>query len=108
MDNLKHLIRLLKQDNTVQRFQELEQKIDQDKILQKDYVTLKGLQKKLVQAKHKKSPKLRDLEEVYNNHFAKLQNHVLMSEYLDLLESINNDLQMIQTIIAEEINMDID
>lgn len=108
MNNLTELITLLNQDTNIKRFKELEQRIDHDKNLQKDYLLLKDLQKQLVQAKHNKSAKQKELEETYNKHFAKLQNHVLMAEYLDLLESINNDLQLIQNIITQEINMDIE
>ena len=108
LNNLKELIKLLNQDENIKRFKELEAIIDHDKNLQNDYQTLKDLQKQLVQAKHYNSAKQKDLEAVYNAHFEKLQSHVLMSEYLDLLESINNDLQLIQNIITQEINMDIE
>ena len=107
MNNLTELTTLLKEEENIKRFKQLEAIIDQDKNLLKDYEILKDIQKQLVQAKHNNSANLKDLEERYNTHFEKIQNHVLLSEYLDLLESINNDLQLIQNIINEEINMDI-
>ena len=42
----------------------------------------------------------------YNKQLEVVLGHVLMSEYLDLLEVVNNDLQFIQSVITNEINAD--
>ena len=62
----------------------------------------------MVQAETKKSSNLSAIKEEYNTQYELVKNHILLEEYIDLLESINNDIQMIQNIISDEINMDID
>lgn len=108
MNKLNELTNELKNSETIKRFKQLESIIDHDEILKKDYELLKKLQKELVQAETKKSANLSEIREEYNTQLEKVNQHVLLSEYVDLIQSINEDLQLIQTIITEEINMDID
>ena len=112
MENILKTLNKLKEtlvsDQNIQRFKHLEQLIDHDEKLTNMYKKLKVTQKKMVNAEYKKSANLSQLKEEYNTRLDEVKNHVLLSEYLDLLESINDDLQMIQEIITKEINMDID
>lgn len=108
MNKLTDLTNELKNNESIKRFKQLESIIDHDENLKNDYELLKNLQKKLVQAETKKSANLSDIKQEYDTQLEKVNQHVLLSEYVDLIQSINEDLQLIQTIITEEINMDID
>ena len=108
LNSLKELINLLKDDQEIRRFQELEKVIDQDENIKKEYHQLLNLQKDMVQKEFKKSNKYQEAKTKYDQAFQKILTYPIMEEYLDLLEQINSDLNLIQTIIEEEINIDFD
>lgn len=108
LNSLEKLIDLIRNDKQIQRFKELEKIIDQDVELQAKYKTLLDLQKIMVQREAKKHAKYAEAKEAYDTMKSKLLEHIVMSEYLDLLEEINSDLQMIQSIIETEINRKLD
>ncbi|QMS85645.1 YlbF family regulator [Candidatus Xianfuyuplasma coldseepsis] len=108
MTAIDRLIESLQNDPTVRRFQELERIIDQDMNLQQQYNELLDAQKIMVQRQVKKHPQYNDAKETYQLLREQLMQHVLMSEYLDLLEQINGDLKWIQEIIESEISKDFD
>ena len=66
---------------------------------------MQDLQKLMVQKDAKKLDSTKETME-YNKQLEVVLGHVLMSEYLDLLEVVNNDLQFIQSVITNEINAD--
>jgi cell fate (sporulation/competence/biofilm development) regulator YmcA (YheA/YmcA/DUF963 family) len=105
LNSLQKLIESIKTDKNVARFKELEAIIDQDIKLKEDYKYLQHLQKLMVQKQAKKLDASKE-EQDYEAQLDKVLSHVLMSEYLDLLEVVNNDLQMIQEIISSEIEHD--
>lgn len=106
MSKIEELIDLIKNDPLIIRYKKLEKIIDQDEQLKEDYNQLLTLQKKLVQNEYTNSSTL-EIQASYNQHLEKLHSHYLMGEYLELLENINNDLQLITKIIEEEINFEI-
>ena len=108
MDKLKKLLEAIKNDNEIIRFKELEKVIDHDTKLQKDFAILLELQKVMVQKEYKKDKKYKEAKEKYEKQKHKVMKYLLVEEYLDLLEDINNDLALIQTIIEQEINIDFD
>lgn len=108
LNSLKELINQLKNDETIKRYKQLESIIDNDEKLNADYKILKDIQKQMVNAEHKKSANLSDIKSKYDTHLAGLNNHILMSEYLELTEAVNSDLQLIKSIINDELNMDND
>ena len=65
---------------------------------------LQSLQKIMVNAQTKKTSNYEQAKDSYDIQLNKITNHVLMSEYLDVLEVVNNDLQLIKDIISKEIN----
>lgn len=107
LSKLEELVTLLKQDENIVRFKQLEHIIDTDETLKKEFNLLKDLQKKLVKKQHLKIEHSEE-QRAYDEQYKVLENHYLMSEYLDLLEAINNDLQFIKDIITNEINMEFD
>ena len=106
MDEFHQLLEYYKDQPLVKRYQELEKIIHQDQVLLHSYEKLKELQKQLVNAKTKNQA-TQKIEKAYNIKYQELLMHPLMGEYLELIESINSDLQMIQDIITSEINMDL-
>jgi cell fate (sporulation/competence/biofilm development) regulator YmcA (YheA/YmcA/DUF963 family) len=108
LNSLEKLIDAIKNNNDVKRFKELEAIIDQDQDLNKEYKDLLNLQKLMVNDEAKQSSRLPQSKANYEAKLQELMSHILMEEYLDLLEVVNNDLQMIQSIITNEINMDIE
>ena len=108
MKTLNKLIQVIQSDTTIQRFQTLERIIDQDENLQQEYRDLLDLQKIMVQRDIKKHPGYEQAKQDYETAKEHLLEHVLMSEYLDLLELINEDVNLIQALIEDEINKDFD
>ena len=106
MNKLENLIAKLAEDTAVKRFKELEQIIDNDQLLNKDYQNLLDLQKIMINKREKKSKDLRLAIDNYEKAKEIVMNHLIIDEYLDLLEEINYDLNLIQKIISEEINID--
>ncbi|MCK5762296.1 MAG: YlbF family regulator [Candidatus Izimaplasma sp.] len=106
MKTLDNLIKEITEDIVVKRFKELEKIIDNDQLLNKDYHELLELQKIMINKREKKS---KDLDLAINNYENAKENvlkHIILTEYLDLLEEINYDLGLIQKIISQEINID--
>lgn len=108
LNKLQELKQELQQQESIKRFKHLEMIIDQDETLKQDYNMLKNLQKLMVQAEHKQSANLSAHTSNYQAQLDKVNQHILLSEYVDLVQTINEDLQLIQTIISEELNMDVD
>lgn len=108
MNNLKKLINELEKDESIIRFKNLLRFVDQNEKLQKDYKNLLDLQKKMVNDQEKNRNNMHKSEKAYETAKTELSTNVVISEYLQLLEDINNDIQMIQNIIEFEINTDIE
>lgn len=106
LDKLSSLIKAILQDENVLRFKQLEKRIDADELLMSQYKKLLDLQKIMVQNEAKKSNLLEQSQKRYQDQLDILMNHLLMGEYLDVLEVVNNDLQMIKQIILDEISAD--
>jgi len=75
-------------------------------LLYKEFNDLLELQKVMVNKREKKSKDFSLAENNYEKAKENVLNHIVLNEYLDLLEEINYDLGMIQKIIAEEIEND--
>jgi cell fate (sporulation/competence/biofilm development) regulator YmcA (YheA/YmcA/DUF963 family) len=108
MNSLQELIKILKDDEEIRRFQELEKVIDQDSNIKHEYQQLLDYQKDMVQKQYKKSKLYPEAKKKYDQAFASILSYPVMEEYLDLLEQINADLHLIQSIIETEINIDFD
>ena len=106
LNSLKLLIKEIEDDTVVKRFNELEKIIDKDKKLNDDYKKLLELQKIMINQREKRSEGLTLAENNYENAKEKVLKHIVLTEYLDLLEEINYDLGLIQNIISQEINID--
>jgi len=106
LNSLKKLLNEIKKDESIIRFKILLRFVDQDKNMQKDYKNLLELQKKMVNDREKNSKNLEYSTKKYELAKSNLTSNIVISEYLELLEDVNSDLQMIQNIIENEINRD--
>jgi cell fate (sporulation/competence/biofilm development) regulator YlbF (YheA/YmcA/DUF963 family) len=103
MRSLEVLLERIQSDPAVQRFRELEALIDADVELQRQYKALLDLQKRMVQRESSGHPDAPAAKEAYELAKNELLDHVLLGEYLALLEQLNDDLQGIQNIIEQEL-----
>lgn len=106
LTKLKELISLIQNDDTVKRFKQLEDTIDHNKEINETFKELLELQKQLVQGEESKDSRTESIRQDYQNKYDELTSFYVLNEYLDLLELINNDLQLITSIIENEINLD--
>ena len=106
MNNLKKLIEELQNDEIIIRYKKLEDIIDQDKEITKKYKNLLELQKKMVNDQEKNRSNLQNSTRDYEIAKTSLTSNIVISEYIELLEDINYDLQIIQNIIETEISAD--
>jgi len=106
LNSLDQLINNIKEDPTVKRFKELEKVIDKDEKLNKEYNELLNLQKIMVNKRELKSKDFAVAKTNYEKAKKQVLEHIVLNEYLDLLEEINYDLGLIQKIISEEIKID--
>ena len=96
----------MQKDELIIRFKKLELIIDQDKEITKNYKNLLELQKKMVNDREKNRSNVENSTRDYEIAKSAITSNIVISEYIDLLEDINYDLQMIQNIIGTEISTD--
>lgn len=108
LNKLDKLIRLIKEDDKVIRYQELERIIDQNINLHQMYHDLIALQKSMVQANHQKKQDYKIKKEQYETQLSKIQDYPLLSEFLSLQNEINDEIILIVNMIESEINKDFD
>jgi len=96
----------MKNDELVIQFKKLELVIDQNININDDFKKLLELQKKMVNDREKNISNFENSTRNYEIAKSGLINNVVISEYIELLENINYDLQMIQNIIGNEISAD--
>jgi cell fate (sporulation/competence/biofilm development) regulator YmcA (YheA/YmcA/DUF963 family) len=101
MSKLDVLLQQIESDPAVKRFRELEELIDAE--LQRQYKALLDLQKRMVQREASGHPEASAAKDAYEEAKRRLLDHVLLEEYLTLLEQLNDDLQGIQNIIEHEL-----
>lgn len=106
LNKLDLLIKEITDDSVVKRFKELEKIIDNDQLLKTDYSNLLELQKVMVNKRERKSKDFSLAVKKYEEAKENVMKHIIIEEYLELLEEVNYDLGLIQKIISEEINID--
>ena len=106
MNSLDNLLKELANDELIKRFKKLEDIIDQDKKINEDFKNLLELQKKMINNREKYPSRYEQSKKVYEIAKTALTSNIMISEYIELLEDINYDLQMIQNIIGTEISAD--
>ena len=108
LSKLKELILLIKNDEQIRRFKELEKVIDHNKSIKADYDKLLDMQKNMVKQEYENSATLPEAKRKYDLQLQVVLKYPIIEEYLDLLEMVNNDISLIKNIIEEEIAIDFD
>jgi len=108
LSKLDELIQLIQNDEQIQRFKELELVIDHNQDIQEKFNKLLELQKRMVQQEVQKHKNYPQSKTAYDKAYQDLRENLLVEEYLELLEYINNDINFIQSIIEQEIAKDFD
>ena len=108
MNKLDKLIKLIKEDEKVIRYQQLEKIIDQNIKLHQMYHDLIELQKSMVQAEHQKKQDYKTKKERYESQLLTIQDYPLLSEFLSLQNEINDEIVLIVNMVESEINKDFD
>ena len=98
----------MQKDELIIRYKKLEEIIDRDKEISVNYKNLLELQKKMVNDREKNRSNLENSTRNYEIAKSALTSNIIVSEYIELLEEINYDLQMIQNIIGTEISTDLE
>lgn len=106
MRKLEELINLFESDERVKRYKLLEEKIQHNSSLLDDYQALLKTQKLLVQQTVSKHKNLELTEQKYMDQLKKMEGNVFFSEYIDLQNELNEDLQLIKKIIEESIGIE--
>jgi cell fate (sporulation/competence/biofilm development) regulator YmcA (YheA/YmcA/DUF963 family) len=107
LSKLQKLIDSLQNQEDIKRFKELEKIIDHNEKIKTEYKKLLDLQKDMVGKEYKKHKDLPTAIKNYEMQKQKMMEFYILEEYLDLLDSINEDLNMIKTIIETEINKEL-
>jgi len=107
LNSVKKLINNLQTDSTIIRFKELESIIDRNEPLQHDFAKLLDLQKRMVQKEYYNSINIEQAKIEYEKQQQKVADYIVVEEYLDLLEIINNDIRLIQSIFEDELKIDL-
>jgi cell fate (sporulation/competence/biofilm development) regulator YmcA (YheA/YmcA/DUF963 family) len=106
LNSLKNLINELNKDELIIRYKKLEKIIDQDTNIEIAFKNLLELQKKMVNDREKNVSNFDASSKEYETAKTALTSNIVIAEYIELLEDINYDLQMIQNIIATSISAD--
>lgn len=108
LNKLSELITLIKNDPQIERFKELEKIVDRNESINNDFNKLLELQKVMVQKEYRHDKTLSQAQENYRKQLQVVANYPIIEEYLELLEYINTDLDLIKSIIEQEIALDFD
>ncbi len=102
MNSLNSLLSTLNNDEIIKRFKQLEQVINNDQTLLNILKTFKDIQKQYVQESHYNKVS-REVQDAYSSMQKKLLEYPLISEYLELIEDVNNILQNITYMIENSL-----
>jgi len=109
MSAKEELLQLIKNNESVKRYQQIESVINKDKTLKKNINKLKSVQKQLINAKEiNKTQAINKFQSEFDQLLDEIESFPLMSEYLDLQEEINYMVKEVLQIIENQINEGID
>lgn len=109
MKTLDTMLKMIEEDQSIQRYKQLEAIIMKDKKLKTEIQQLKVIQKQMVNAEHiGKTEAHKQFKSTYETRLEALYDHPLLSEYLALQSDINHLLQEIAGILEDGINKDIE
>jgi cell fate (sporulation/competence/biofilm development) regulator YmcA (YheA/YmcA/DUF963 family) len=99
------LIEMIKQSEQIQRYKAIEKVINDNQDLKDKINQLKTVQKQLVNAKEiQKEKAIIHFQEIYDSLLEEIEGYPLMSDYLALQGDINEMIQAIAEILEDGIN----
>lgn len=106
MSEIDQLIDMIKNNESIKRYQRLEKLLNENQDLKEKLEDLKSIQKTLVQKKTY-GQDTSQIEATYHQKLEETHLFPLLSEYLSLQEEINDMIQQIAFIIENGINQEI-
>ncbi|MDD3067491.1 MAG: YlbF family regulator [Acholeplasmataceae bacterium] len=107
MSEKDKLIQMVKENETIIRYKKIEKIINEHQEIKEKIQKLKAIQKQLVNAKEiGKTEAVIAFQEKFDTLYQEIEEFPLMSEYLALQSDINDMMQSIQDIIQEGIEID--
>ncbi len=104
MNKMDSLVEAIKSHELVMKAQKLKEIIENDSKLLEDFKNIQAIQKQLVQLEYAKSPKQISLKKQYEMAMNGLLETVAVSEYLAVIEELNDLIQTLTKIIIDPIN----
>ena len=104
MKSVDELIRYLKEDETIQAYKALEEKIHSSEKYQAMYNDLLDKQKAMVNAENKYKDMYPSKKRIYLDALDTIQNEPIIHQYLMMQEEVNEKIQTITTTIEAAIN----
>jgi cell fate (sporulation/competence/biofilm development) regulator YmcA (YheA/YmcA/DUF963 family) len=102
------LIEMIKNNETIKRYQAIEKVLNANEDLKSKINKLKTIQKQLINAKEiNKQETIKHYDALYNELLAEIEAYPLMSDYLALQGDINDMIQHITQIIEEGVNKEL-
>ncbi len=109
MSEKENLLKLIEENESVQRYKQIEKVINKDKTLKLKINQLKSVQKQLINAKEiNKAQAIKKFQEEHDQLLEEIESFPLMAEYLELQDEINQMLKTVVEIIENRINKEIE
>ena len=108
MTEKQKLIEMINHDETIKRYKAIEKVINENQDLKDKINQLKTVQKQLVNAKEiQKEKSIQHFQEVYDQLLEEIESYPLMSDYLALQGDINEMIQTIAEVLEDGINKEL-
>lgn len=108
MKSLEALKKALEENETVKQFKILEHAIFNNDTYKQEYASLLEAQQRMVNAKEKNLANHAALKREYEAKMEKMIENPLISQYLSLQETLNEDVGMLFSIIESGVNNGLD
>ncbi|MCD4826423.1 MAG: YlbF family regulator [Acholeplasmataceae bacterium] len=108
MTEKEKLIEMIKNNESIKRYQAIENVLNKNEDLKLKINQLKSIQKQLINAKEvQKQKTIEHFQMLYDQLLEEIQGYPLMSDYLALQGDINDMIQQITQIIEDGINKEL-
>ncbi len=108
MTEKEKLIEMIKNNESIKRYQAIENVLNKNEDLKLKINQLKSIQKQLINAKEiQKQKAIEHFQMLYDQLLEEIQGYPLMSDYLALQGDINDMIQQITQIIEDGINKEL-
>lgn len=108
MTEKEKLIEMIKNNESIKRYQAIEKVLNDNEDLKSKINKLKTIQKQLINAKEINKPEaIKHFDKMYNELLEEIEAYPLMSDYLALQGDINDMIQHITQIIEDGVNKEL-